>query len=246
MKTRGVVTALLSLLLAGQVFGGTEEEVQAAKDRYESSRNSFAVTAGFSTAVSTEDIYSMPGCVSLSYRHRLWDTSGLGLELEAESAPGNLPSDMPGYLYGGILVSYFKQYPTALSVGKLGWALSAGPAWAYFTSNLGNNDDGPNGLADGVGGTVKYELSVSFPLARAIAGKPESWYGKLLDVDLFTKIEWQLAYVPMKANKDFSVVTDETTVYKKGDSFHPYSSNSTGGDLFFSGGGISTGVMWVF
>ena len=239
---RTVIISLVSLLLASPVLAGADEDIQAIRTKNESSRNMLIFTSGAPQILTNQTNYSTPTSFHVSYRRRLSEKYGLGVELSQI----NTQIGMPGYTYNELLFTYFRQYADLLGIGKIGWAISAGYTEGYFVENV-NYANGPTILAKGSGGTVKWEIiNASYPLGRAIWGKPEFWFAKIVDIDIFASIEKDITYVPLKVEKDFTLIHDEAINYKKGDSFHPDAKNGTIGNFLFSGTGFTVGVMWMF
>ena len=114
---RLTIMALMALLFAGPAFSGTEEEIQSVKNRYESSRNMLVYTIGVPLLSAKEELYFSADSLNLNYRYRIWDNSGIGIEITQLTTPEGLP----GYIYFECLATYFQQRTDLFGIGMVGW-----------------------------------------------------------------------------------------------------------------------------
>jgi len=229
------------LVAAGPASAISKKQVVASQDRYDKSNWMVAIQGGMGTNLSSNPKSGSPAIWGLSVWNRKWEKSGLGIDL-VEMSAGYKAS---GYSYQGYLFTYFHLIPSVLKIGQMGWAAYGGLATSDYTTSV--NGIANTTLASGWGGTTGAMLFFSFPTTRLLGAEPETFWSKLLDVDLFFRLGCRLAYIPLKTKKTTDLDGDGVNEYVRGRGFtDPAGINRRARDFFFTGGSISVGLSWFF
>jgi len=233
MRNTMLFGALLGvgLLLSGRLYAETTVYTGAEVSSPEAARNYIIMGAGLGRLGSSE----------VSYRRRIWDTSGLGVSVAMAGARDY----RRGNAYASTLLTYFRQYPMKFGSGLAGWAVSAGPTIAY--GMVGRHGDMHSW---GVGGTVQGEFFASFPLYRSIVGTPVAWWQKLADTSLYASWGLRATYVRLKGDSRADLDSDADVLSDcpgwDGDRRHHGDWGRHARNWMASGSILKAGLSWEF